>query len=377
MIRLDRAADGVRRAAAVAVHAVRAPGPAGVAGPDPGRGARGRDRAGPDRGPGRRNPGWPRCWPRSSARTGLPCLVNTSAEHGRPADGRRPARRAGAVRLGAGRRCWCSARLPGAAAAIVSRAGLLGGDPDRRPAVAAAPAGRAARPAPARPRPWSSWSTTGGDADRPLTCRSGTCCRCVPGPGRGPAAARNVGWRATETAWVAFLDDDVLPRSGLGRRPGRRPGRRCRPRWPASQGRLRVPLPADRRPTDWERVTAGLAGARLGDRGHGATGARRWSRVGGFDERFPPGLPGGRRPGAAAARRRLRAGRGAARQVDAPGAAGRRLGVRTDPGRQRRRRADAPAARAGLAGAGRRRARPAAAGTPRSRWPAPSRSPGC
>ncbi|HYT09709.1 MAG TPA: glycosyltransferase family A protein, partial [Mycobacteriales bacterium] len=33
----------------------------------------------------------------------------------------------------------------------------------------------------------------------------------VPGPGRGPAGARNVGWRAAATAWVAFLDDDVLP----------------------------------------------------------------------------------------------------------------------------------------------------------------------
>src|SRR4051812_35988325 len=29
--------------------------------------------------------------------------------------------------------------------------------------------------------------------------------------GRGPAAARNVGWRAATSRWVAFLDDDVLP----------------------------------------------------------------------------------------------------------------------------------------------------------------------
>ena len=29
--------------------------------------------------------------------------------------------------------------------------------------------------------------------------------------GRGPAAARNVGWRAVPaTDWVAFLDDDVV-----------------------------------------------------------------------------------------------------------------------------------------------------------------------
>ena len=29
--------------------------------------------------------------------------------------------------------------------------------------------------------------------------------------GRGPAAARNVGWRRTQARWVCFLDDDVLP----------------------------------------------------------------------------------------------------------------------------------------------------------------------
>lgn len=29
--------------------------------------------------------------------------------------------------------------------------------------------------------------------------------------GRGPAAARNLGWQAADTEWVVFLDDDVLP----------------------------------------------------------------------------------------------------------------------------------------------------------------------
>jgi glycosyltransferase involved in cell wall biosynthesis len=32
--------------------------------------------------------------------------------------------------------------------------------------------------------------------------------------GRGPAAARNVGWRAGSAEWVAFLDDDVVPEPG-------------------------------------------------------------------------------------------------------------------------------------------------------------------
>ena len=104
--------------------------------------------------------------------------------------------------------------------------------------------------------------------------------------GRGPAAARNAGWRAAEpTEWVVFLDDDV----------------RVGPRWRAElmadltgqpahvagvQGVIEVPLPPDRRPTDWERGTAGLASSRwiTADMAY-----RRSSliAVGGFDERFP------------------------------------------------------------------------------------------
>lgn len=102
--------------------------------------------------------------------------------------------------------------------------------------------------------------------------------------GRGPAAARNVGWRATETDWVAFLDDDVVVSEN----------------WladlvqdldqPASvagvAGRITVPLPADRRPTDWERGTAGLETARwiTADMAYRGDVLRL---VGGFDERFP------------------------------------------------------------------------------------------
>src|SRR4051794_20918643 len=33
----------------------------------------------------------------------------------------------------------------------------------------------------------------------------------VPGDGRGPAAARNAGWRASRAGWIAFLDNDVVP----------------------------------------------------------------------------------------------------------------------------------------------------------------------
>ena len=102
---------------------------------------------------------------------------------------------------------------------------------------------------------------------------------------RGPAAARNVGWRAVHTEWVAFLDDDVVPapdwRAGLHADLSGLP-----PDVGGSQGRIEVPLPRGRRPTDSERGTAGLATARwiTADMAY-----RRavLDRVGGFDERFP------------------------------------------------------------------------------------------
>ncbi|MEU7103824.1 glycosyltransferase [Streptomyces sp. NPDC046215] len=107
----------------------------------------------------------------------------------------------------------------------------------------------------------------------------------VPGRAAGPAAARNAGWRAVPQPWIAFLDDDVLPG----------------PTWAADlaadlaaadaataavEARLTVPLPADRRPTDWERTTAGLASARwiTADMVYRRTALEE---SGGFDERFP------------------------------------------------------------------------------------------
>ncbi|GHE23878.1 glycosyltransferase family 2 protein [Streptomyces capillispiralis] len=107
----------------------------------------------------------------------------------------------------------------------------------------------------------------------------------VPGGARGPAAARNAGWRAAgDVPWIVFLDDDVVPG----------------PTWAddlaldlagagvATAGitaRIEVPLPADRPPTDWERTTAGLAAARwiTADM---AYRRRALEAVGGFDERF-------------------------------------------------------------------------------------------
>jgi histidinol-phosphate phosphatase family protein len=107
----------------------------------------------------------------------------------------------------------------------------------------------------------------------------------VRGPGRGPAAARNAGWRAATAAWVAFLDDDVVPGpTWAADLAGDLAG--LPPEVAGSQGVLRVPLPAGRRPTDWERNVHGLQGARWIT----ADLACRRSvlgGLGGFDERFP------------------------------------------------------------------------------------------
>ena len=128
-----------------------------------------------------------------------------------------------------------------------------------------------------------------GDAESPLPLGRqdsllASRTRIVRGPSRGPAAARNAGWRAGAAEWVAFLDDDVI----------------CAPGWlralagdldvpssvAATQGRITVPRPPGRRPTDWERNVAGLEHARW------ATADMAYRRsvlvaVGGFDERFP------------------------------------------------------------------------------------------
>ncbi len=109
--------------------------------------------------------------------------------------------------------------------------------------------------------------------------------RVVRTGGGGPARARNLGWRSARTPWIAFLDDDVVPdadwyerlAADLADLPADVAG---------SQGRVRVPLPEHRAPTDWERGTAGLATSSwiTADLAYRRAAL---SAVGGFDERFP------------------------------------------------------------------------------------------
>lgn len=104
------------------------------------------------------------------------------------------------------------------------------------------------------------------------------------GGGRGPAAARNVGWRAAEGEWVAFLDDDVIP-SASWLEDLERDLAECGASVAATQGRVVVPLPDHRPHTDRERNVAGLADARwiTADM---AYRRKVLARVGGFDTRF-------------------------------------------------------------------------------------------
>jgi glycosyltransferase involved in cell wall biosynthesis len=103
--------------------------------------------------------------------------------------------------------------------------------------------------------------------------------------GRGPAAARNAGWRAGTAPWVAFLDDDVvLPPAWVPQLEADLHD--AGPQVGAVQGRIHVPLPDHRRASDWERNVSGLDGARwiTADM---AVRRAVLDEIGGFDERFP------------------------------------------------------------------------------------------
>jgi histidinol-phosphate phosphatase family protein len=107
----------------------------------------------------------------------------------------------------------------------------------------------------------------------------------LAGKAAGPASARNAGWRASRAEWIAFVDDDVLLSESwledLGHDLRDVPDDVA-----GSQANVTVPLPSDRRPTDWERNVAGLATSQW------ITADCAYRRAdllaaGGFDERFP------------------------------------------------------------------------------------------
>lgn len=128
------------------------------------------------------------------------------------------------------------------------------------------------RPDPAEPLPLAA---AGVLRERVRTLRTG---------GRGPAAARNAGWRAVGTPWTVFLDDDVRVLPGWSRLLAEDLTRAAADTG-GIQGRLIVPLPAGRRPTDFERGTAGLTQAAWATADM-AYRTAALADVGGFDERF-------------------------------------------------------------------------------------------
>lgn len=103
--------------------------------------------------------------------------------------------------------------------------------------------------------------------------------RYLRNAGKGPATARNVGWRAATAPLVAFTDDDTVPdahwlREGVDLMAAG---------YAAASGRVVVPLEGP--PTDHARMTQGLETAEFVTAN---AFVRRdiLERVGGFDERF-------------------------------------------------------------------------------------------
>ena len=103
--------------------------------------------------------------------------------------------------------------------------------------------------------------------------------------GAGPRRRATPAGALPRLPWVVFVDDDVLVGADWGRLLAEDLAR-LQPWVAASQGRVHVPLPRDRRPTDWERNVAGLETARWISADLAVRRAALLG-VGGFDERFP------------------------------------------------------------------------------------------
>lgn len=103
-----------------------------------------------------------------------------------------------------------------------------------------------------------------------------------PESGRGPAVARNRGWRAARASLVAFTDDDTIPAPDWLAR-GERAMRTGV--WVAVGGRVIIPRDVNRRPTDHERMTGGLASSEFVT-ANAFVRRAALRRVHGFDQRF-------------------------------------------------------------------------------------------
>lgn len=136
------------------------------------------------------------------------------------------------------------------------------------------------------PRPAQVIVVDDRPAPQTLTLSGDLPVKVLDSGGRGPAAARNLGWRAADTRWVCFLDDDVLPTATWLSVLATDLAAADATGAAGSQGRLTVPRTNTGRPTDDEQRTLRLATARW------ITADMAYRRdvlveVGGFDARFP------------------------------------------------------------------------------------------
>lgn len=124
------------------------------------------------------------------------------------------------------------------------------------------------------------------DPRPPLAIESRLPVTVLSGGGRGPAAARNLGWRHTQADWICFLDDDVLPQQDWLSAVAEDLAKAEMESAAGSQGLIEVPSAPGRKATDDERRTQRLADAQW------ITADMAFRRdtlvsVGGFDHRFP------------------------------------------------------------------------------------------
>jgi Glycosyl transferase family 2 len=124
------------------------------------------------------------------------------------------------------------------------------------------------------------------DPNPPLVIESGLPVTVLTSGGRGPAAARNVGWRHARAAWICFLDDDVVPQPDWFAAVAEDLAKAEVEGAAGTQGVIDVPRVAGRKATDDERRTQRLADAQW------ITADMAFRRdvlvsVGGFDHRFP------------------------------------------------------------------------------------------